>query len=281
MVALGQRAGLGNGAEVPLRVHERPVDEVAPVGEQLVVRAADELLPREVAVLRLGPGGGEVVAQRVGLVAVEEVLDPDRVTATRARLAAAHRQVLARDDVVRELQVVAVAHQHRGPDDGVEDDVVLAHEVEAARVRALPPLAPRLGPADVVRPLDGSGEVADHRVEPDVDALRVLGVALDRNGDAPVDVAGHRARLHLPREVEREVADVRPPVRLRLDPLDEPLAERGQVEEQVRRLAELGRRAVHDRARVDQVDRIELVAAVVALVASRLAVAADRAGPSM
>ena len=123
------------------------------------------------------------------------------------------------------------------------------------------------------------GEVADHRVEPDVDALRVLGVALDRNRNAPVDVAGHRTRLHLAREVEREVADVRPPVRLRLDPLDEPLAERGQVEEQVRRLAELGRRAVHDRARVDQVDRIELVAAVVALVASRLAVAADRARP--
>ena len=67
-------------------------------------------------------------------------------------------------------------------------------------------------------------------------------------------------------------------MRLRLDPLDEPLAERGQIEEQVRRLAELGRRAVHDRAGIDQVDRIELVAAVVALVAARLAVAADRAG---
>ena len=43
------------------------------------------------------------------------------------------------------------------------------------------------------------------------------------------------------------------------------------------RLAELGRRAVDDRARVDQVDGVELVAAVVALVAARLGVAADRA----
>ncbi len=47
----------------------------------------------------------------------------------------------------------------------------------------------------------------------------------------------------------------------------------------MRRLAELGGRAVHDRARVDQVDGVELVAAVVALVAARLAVAANRAGP--
>ena len=160
----------------------------------------------------------------------------------------------------------------------MEDDVVLSHEVEAARVRVLPPLAPRLGPVDVVRPLDRGGEVADDRVEPDVDPLRVLGVAVDRNRHAPVDVARHRARLHLSRQVEREVAHVRPPVRLRLDPLDQPLAESRQIEEEVRRLAELRCRAVHDRARVDQVDRIELVATVVALVATRLLVAADRAG---
>ena len=44
------------------------------------------------------------------------------------------------------------------------------------------------------------------------------------------------------------------------------------------RLAELRRRAVDLRARVDQLARIELVAAVVALVAPRLREAADRAG---
>ena len=53
-VGVGELAGLGHGAEIAVRVHERPVDEIAPVREQLVVRAADELLPREVAVLRLG-----------------------------------------------------------------------------------------------------------------------------------------------------------------------------------------------------------------------------------
>ena len=57
----------------------------------------------------------------------------------------------------------------------------------------------------------------------------------------------------------------------------QPVGELRQVEEQVLRLAELGRRAVDPRARVDQVGRVELVAAVVALVAARLRVAADRA----
>ena len=48
------------------------------------------------------------------------------------------------------------------------------------------------------------------------------------------------------------------------------LRELRQVEEEVLRLAELRRRAVDPRARVDQVGRVELVPAVVALVAARL-----------
>src|SRR2546430_9093643 len=39
----GQLAGLGHRAEVPVRAHQRAVDEVAPVCQQLVVRAAHEL----------------------------------------------------------------------------------------------------------------------------------------------------------------------------------------------------------------------------------------------
>ena len=45
------------------------------------------------------------------------------------------------------------------------------------------------------------------------------------------------------------------------------------------RLPKLGRRAVDPRAGIDQVDRVELVAAVVALVAARLRIPADRARP--
>src|SRR2546430_10261586 len=56
------------------------------------------------------------------------------------------------------------------------------------------PISPRVGAPDIVRPLDARAQVADHRVEPDVDALRLLRIAVDRDGDAPVDVARHRDR---------------------------------------------------------------------------------------
>ena len=129
-----------------------------------------------------------------------------------------------------------------------------------------------------MRPLDARREVADHRVEPDVDPLRVLRIAVDRDRDAPVDVARHRARLQLvARARARSSARSAASASCADDPLLELLGERGQVEEEVLRLAELRRRAVDDRARVDQVDGIELVAAVVALVAARLREAADRA----
>ena len=258
-------------------VHERAVDEVPPVGEQLVVVPAHELVPREVRVLGLRSRGREVVPQRVGVVAREKVAHPDGDVAARRRLASLHGEEFARHDVVRELQVVAVAEEHRRPDHRVEDDVVLAHEVEVARVVVLPPLAPRVRRPAALRPLDARGEVADDGVEPDVDALRVLRVARHRNGHAPIDVARHRARLQVPDEAEGEVAHVRAPVRLRRQPLLELGRERGQVEKQVRRLAELRRGAVDDRPRIDEVDRVELVPAVVALVAARVRVLADRA----
>ena len=56
------------------------------------------------------------------------------------------------------------------------------------------------------------------------------------------------------------------------------VGQRGQVEEEVLGLDELRRLAVDLAARVDQVGRVELVAAVVALVAARVGVPADRAG---
>ena len=161
----------------------------------------------------------------------------------------------------------------------MEDDVVLAHEVRVQGLRLLPPVAPRLRSAAIPRPLDGRREVADDGVEPDVDPLRLLRVALDGNRDAPVDVPRHGARLQIVDERQREVAHVRAPVRLPFDPRPKTVGELGQVEEEVRGLAELGGRPVDDRVRIDQIGRVELVPAVVALVPASLRVAADRARP--
>ena len=163
------------------------------------------------------------------------------------------------DDVVRQLELsasgpelaaLAVAEELRGPDDAVEDDVVLAHEVVVPGVGALPPVAPGVGRAAIPRPLDRGGEVADDGVDPDVDPLvLLLLVAGHGNAHAPVEVARHRSRLAASlRSCEREVADVRAPVCLLLDPGRELLLERRQVEEEVRRLAEDRRLTVDLRA---------------------------------
>ncbi len=77
LVGLGQRTRLGHDSEVLERALECAVDEVSPGRDQLVVVAADELGPGEVRVLRLRAGDREEVAQRVRVVAAEEVPDQD------------------------------------------------------------------------------------------------------------------------------------------------------------------------------------------------------------
>ena len=169
-----------------------------------------------------------------------------------------------------------------GPDDGVEDDVVLAHEVVRQRLGVVPPVAPALGLAEPAGPLDGRRQVADDGVEPDVHALgRLVAPAVERDRDAPVDVARHRPGPEVLDQVEGELDDVGPPGARRLaaaEVLPQRVGERRQVEEEVLGLDEVRRLAVDLAARVDQVGRVELVAAVVALVAARVDVAADRAG---
>src|SRR4030095_11526049 len=146
---------------------------------------ANELRPREVRVLRLRTGRGQEEAERIRVVAAQEVADRDRDAAADAELLALHRQELARDDIVRQLQRLAgselaalpVSEEDARPDHRVEDDVVLAHEVEVARLWVLPTVAPGLWRSAIDRPLDSGREVADDSVEPDIDPLVVaLGV---------------------------------------------------------------------------------------------------------
>ena len=180
------------------------------------------------------------------------------------------------------LPLPGVAEQLGRPDLAVEGDVVLAHEVVRDRLRVVPPLAPALGVARAAGPLDRGREVADDGVEPHVEPLgRVVAPAVERHRDAPVDVAGHRPRADVVEDVQAELDDVGPPGARRralLEPRAQRVGERRQVEQEVLGLDEHRCLAVDPAARVDEVGGVELVAAVVALVAAGLAVAADRAG---
>ncbi len=204
---------------------------------------------------------------------------------------AAHGEELAGGDLTGQVElavgarlatVVALAvvpEQQGRPDLGVEGDVVLAHEVHVLGVRVVPPATPGVGVTGAPRPLDTRREVADHRVEPDVELLqRLLPPAVKRDRDTPVQVTGDRPRTHVLDQVAGEVQHVRPPPGLAGQPLAEHLGECRQVQEHVLGLDELRHLAIDPGPRVDQFGGVELVAAVVALVATGAVITADRAG---
>ena len=167
----------------------------------------------------------------------------------------------------------------------MEGDVVLAHEFDIADVgRALvgaPPALPvaiRLG----VGPFPGGGDVFDRRVEPDVEDL-VLEArprqAVAGDGHAPGQVAGDpTVDQPLVQVLVGDRARQVGPVGVAVDPGADALGHPGLQQIEMAGLAHLQvPRAGDHRIGVLQVDRVEQRAAVVALVAARLLVVADRA----
>ncbi len=169
----------------------------------------------------------------------------------------------------------ARAQERAREDDGMERDVVLADELEKLHAfRVLPPRFPVPGVAG------GDRDVADGRVEPDVEDLALEPLLGHR--DSPGQVARDGALLepvadpglgHLLRVV-RPGALTR---RLLLPGLEEG-QDLGKVEVQVRRLLQDRRLSAEVAAGILQVRRIEKLAAVVALVAARVLRPAVRAG---
>ena len=226
------RAQIGGGAaigvqpveEVLVAERDDAVEQVAQRADELVVDAGDVVLPREVGVAVLGHQRRQVVAQRLGVIARQIVGDPDRVASRFRELRRVEQQVLVGGYVMGQVQ--PRTHEHRGPDDGMERDVVLGQEVVVFCVIVVPPFTPRIGLAALRGPCARSRVVAHHRLEPDVDALALVAVAWHRN--TPLHVARHRAVVQpLLEPVARELQHVVAPVLLAVsEPLQQPLAER-------------------------------------------------------
>ena len=114
--------------------------------------------------------------------------------------------------------------EHGGEDQTVEDDIVLADEVDEARLRVLPPFLPRSPARGVgVAKLLGVGDIADGGVKPYVEHL-ALGT-LHGHGDTPVEVARHSAGLQVHVEPRLTLSiDVGSPLLVAIeDPLLQPL----------------------------------------------------------
>ena len=170
----------------------------------------------------------------------------------------------------------------------MERHVVLAHELHVAHVvRALvgaPPAFPVLALAGV-HPFRGAGDVFDGRVEPHVEDLAlhagpVLVALPDR--DAPVEVPRDATVLQAVAVIEPFLGDgggQHWPVGLGLDPFAKLVAHQGLAQVEMLGLPHLEVGGARDRrTRLDQVGGVELLGAVLALVAACLVVPAVRAG---
>lgn len=270
------------------------VDEVAERGDEFGVVALHEVVEAPTGALRLGGVDRQVVPKRVGVESVEIIFDPYG----RAAGLADFLFFLAGEfdveecvgyDVVGQLIVPRSfgagvgaaaflhfrcrelrAHEHRGPDEGVEDDVVLADEVDNLAIGVLPPVAVFLGVA-VALPakLGGEADVADGGVEPDIEHFARRVRVVERDGHAPGEVAGHGPLGEAGLDgAEREVCDDGPPVeRGETEPVGEHALKLVELEIPVGRGSRFGARTGDDADRVDEFQGVDAVATLLALVA--------------
>ena len=254
---------------------EGAVDEVAEDGDEFGVVLELEVLPGEVVVLGFGGVGAEGVAEDVLLAGelLQVLVEPYGPVAGGGDFVALEVEEFVGGHVGGQ-DVGAVGMEHGGEDDAVEDDVVLADEVDEFAVGALPPFLPV-----VAEEFAGEGDVADGCVEPDVEHLAVG--AFDRHADTPVEVARNGSGLE---------AGVNPGLALAVDvglpvalvAVENPLSEPGFVlverKEPVLGVLEDGFGAAEGGLGVDEVGGVEAGAAGFALVAIGVLVAAAGAG---
>ena len=253
------------------------VDEVTQVLQQLVVVLVGQVLPVEGGVGLFGAVGEQVEAPDLrGNAGLLGLITEHAGILALAELAVLVVEVLRAGDLTDQRPGVVRAHQRAGEDDGVEGDVVLAHELHQTDLLGVaPPLLPLLGV------VGGDTDIADRGIEPHIEHL-VL-VALQGHGSSPLQVTGDATRLET--VLDPAVGDVdgvgRPTV---LDgglshPLLELLSLLGQVEEEV-----LGGALLHYVRRtallaegVLQLGGVQEVAAFIALITSGLLIATDGA----
>ena len=130
----------------------------------------------------------------------------------------------------------------------------------------MPPALPGLRVAVAGRPFHRRGQVADHRVVPDVYPL-ALAQVVDGKLDSPVQVPGDGSILKaLVGPAGGRVEDVGAPAPARLEPGTDPFGEVRVAEVEVFGRAQLGNGPADLRSGLDQVGGVEGGAAVLALV---------------
>ena len=159
-------------------------------------------------------------------------------------------------------------------------NIILPDKIIRLAVVILPE---RLPPARVSRQfriLDRRRQVPDHRLKPDVQAFPFL--ALDRNRNAPVQIAGNRPSMQVVRlnRSQRLPDDVRAPAVLtRFQERDNRPLKLPQIQIEMLRVAELRNAPIRLRSRVQDLFRLQQITALVALIPAGVLIAANITGP--
>ena len=255
-------AGRNLAAVIFLRKHQRTVDEISQHSDQLVVVAGLEILPCKVVILGFGGIGTQHIAQYILLSGelLQVFMQPHRPVARGRNLIALEVQELVGRHVLRQY-IPPVRLEHRGEDDAVEHDIILADEMHHLGVFRLPV------PFPIGRKVFRGGYVTDRSVEPHIEHLPFG--TLHGHGDAPVEVTAHGTGLQSAVEPALALSvDIRLPL---LMPIEYPLAEETfvliQREIPVFRLPFDRNRPRHGAMRVDQLVGREGRPAFLALVA--------------
>ena len=122
-------------AEVLLRHGHGPGDQIAQIVGKVYVDGVDQRLVGEIAVGAEGEGAQQEEAQGVHAEALCQNVGVHHVALGLGHLAAVQQQPAVAVDLLRQGQVQA--HEHGRPDDGVEADDLLAHEVDVGRPEGL------------------------------------------------------------------------------------------------------------------------------------------------
>ena len=274
-VVVGELVSLGHpSGKIFVREHNGTVHKVAQNGHQLIVVASLEIAPGEIVVFGLGGIGCEHIAQHILLAGElgQIFMQPHRPVAAGGDFVTLQIQELIGRHILGQL-IPAVGHEHGREDEAVEHDVVLADEVDNARVGVFPVTLPGVGQQFL-----GVADVADGCIEPHIEHFAVG--PLNGNRDAPVQVARHGTRLQATVEPRLALAvNVWFPFLVVLkNPFAQgrlPLVERHIP---VLGLLEHGHIAGDGAVRIDQVGGVEVAATGLALVAIGALIATVWAG---
>ncbi|MCD2513362.1 hypothetical protein LQ562_12630 [Acidovorax sp. D4N7] len=260
--------------------HIHAVQKVAkPVGK-ILVDGGRKACRREVRIVRLGQHRDQRITPVIGAEQADGVVGEDTALFAGGELAALVGQPAVALDGVCHGPGLARAQHHRRPEDAVEGHVVLGHELHQADFfRPLPPLPPGLRIALLSRPILGHGDIGDGRIEPDIEDLALP--ALERDRDAPLQVPRDAARMQPGIEpfpgngayvLRSAFARAYPVLKLRL--------QRVELQKDMPALAQLQFSIrVQPAPWLNQFQRIEQLAAAIALVAACRPITAMRAGP--